>query len=120
MQFTDLVPLVEAKQALLFINQHRENAFCWVAASGIEDGASTDKTIEIPIRRSQSLQITLHGHSTFHTPWKNPMTSSAGVGFAAACVLGFYVGWLFPPLLSFGTSFFELPEKTVMYQSTLI
>lgn len=42
MQFTDLVPLVEAKQALLFINQHRENAFRWVAASGIEDGASTD------------------------------------------------------------------------------
>jgi len=34
----------------------------------------------------------LHGHSILHTPWKNLMTFSAGVGFAAAWVLGFFVG----------------------------
>lgn len=41
-----------------------------------------------------SLKITLHGHSTFHAPWKNPMTFSAVVGFAAAWVLGFVIGFL--------------------------
>lgn len=88
---SDLLSLAQAKQALIFINQRQGNVCLWVRASGVQDGESTERTTEIHIR-SQSLEITLHGRSVFHTPLKNPMTFSAGVDFAAAWGLVWLVG----------------------------
>lgn len=47
-----------------------------------------------------------------HSPEKNPLTFSAGVSFAAACVLGFFAGFFFLSL-SFGPSFFGLQRRAV-------
>lgn len=54
-QFTGLLSLIETKQVVLFINRHQENVWLWVAVCRVEDGASTERTAVIHIRRSHKV-----------------------------------------------------------------
>lgn len=79
------------EQVLLFINKHQENVQLWVAASW----ANTETAIEIRIRRSlKSLEIVLHGHGTFHTPWKKSADIFCRGEFGCCLLLGFFEGLL--------------------------